>query len=169
MALQQWALPHLQELLPLEESQLEQVLEYTGGLPDSEAAQHLENLLGDSPQSLQFIASYLERRAEQSQSSVKGLSNGDSGVKTTSHEGGGSADIRLAAGSSQAPKQHATDVTSPPPAYYATQPGRPSATAGSSSFPPRYHTNPVIEAGQVRARDEVSSGSYHTSSLSHDT
>src|SRR5437773_7189827 len=42
----------LAKLLPLPEQELEQVLEYASTLSKAEAAGHLSNLLGDSPQAV---------------------------------------------------------------------------------------------------------------------
>jgi len=41
MALEQWAIPELAQLLPLDEAELHQLLTYTNTLPDQEATQHL--------------------------------------------------------------------------------------------------------------------------------
>ena len=52
----------LRELLPLSDSVLEQIISYASGFDDAEAAQHLENLLGISPKSLEFISYFLDAR-----------------------------------------------------------------------------------------------------------
>jgi hypothetical protein len=62
MALANWALPQLSKLLPLDEDSLKQIISYTESLPNREAADHLQNLLGDSPQALEFITSFNNRR-----------------------------------------------------------------------------------------------------------
>jgi hypothetical protein len=62
MDLSTWALPQLSKLLPLDEESLTQVITYTESLPNREAAEHLQNLLGDSPQALEFITSFNNRR-----------------------------------------------------------------------------------------------------------
>jgi hypothetical protein len=62
MDLSGWALPQLSKLLPLDDESLKQVLSYTETLPNREAADHLQNLLGDSPQALEFITSFNNRR-----------------------------------------------------------------------------------------------------------
>ncbi|KAK4569586.1 hypothetical protein LTR86_003349 [Recurvomyces mirabilis] len=61
-ALQQWALPRMQQLLPLDDDSLKQILQYTESLPKDAAAEHLKNLLGDEPKSLEFISSFNMRR-----------------------------------------------------------------------------------------------------------
>ena len=61
-ALETWAVPRLQQLLPLDEDSLKQIITYTDTLPKSVAAEHLKNLLGDSPQAFEFISSFNTRR-----------------------------------------------------------------------------------------------------------
>jgi hypothetical protein len=62
MSLQDWALPQLSKLLPLDDQSLKEVISYTLSLPNNEAADHLQNFLGDSPQALEFITSFNNRR-----------------------------------------------------------------------------------------------------------
>ncbi|KAJ5637001.1 hypothetical protein N7490_006880 [Penicillium lividum] len=57
-----WALPRLSQLLPLDEESLKQILDYSAGLPKDACADHLKNLLGDSPAALEFITSFNARR-----------------------------------------------------------------------------------------------------------
>ena len=60
--LEQWALPRLQQLLPLDDESLKQVIQYTDTLPKDAAAEHLKNLLGDDAKALEFISSFNLRR-----------------------------------------------------------------------------------------------------------
>ena len=62
MALESWALPQLSRLLPLDEDSLKQIISFTDSLPKDAAADHLKELLGDSPQALEFITSFNSRR-----------------------------------------------------------------------------------------------------------
>ncbi|TKA22107.1 hypothetical protein B0A50_08361 [Salinomyces thailandicus] len=62
MALEQWALPRLQQLLPIDDDSLKQVIRYTDTLPKDAAAEHLKNLLGDDGKALEFISSFSLRR-----------------------------------------------------------------------------------------------------------
>ncbi|RHZ51099.1 hypothetical protein CDV55_100426 [Aspergillus turcosus] len=57
-----WAVPRLAQLLPLDEESLTQIITYSAGLPKEEGAEHLKNLLGDSPAAFEFIASFSARR-----------------------------------------------------------------------------------------------------------
>ncbi|KAL2017333.1 hypothetical protein VTK56DRAFT_2306 [Thermocarpiscus australiensis] len=52
------------QLLPLPDDGLEQVLEYASTLSKAEAAEHFTNLLGDSPQVIEFISTFNSRRAD---------------------------------------------------------------------------------------------------------
>ncbi|KAH7065042.1 hypothetical protein B0J12DRAFT_638941 [Macrophomina phaseolina] len=58
-----WALPQLERLLPLDEESLKQILTYSDTLSPDAAADHLKNLLGDSPQALEFITNFNSRRS----------------------------------------------------------------------------------------------------------
>ncbi|KAF1997940.1 C2HC5 finger protein-like protein [Amniculicola lignicola CBS 123094] len=62
MDLSNWALPQLAKLLPLDEDSLKQIISSTESLPNEKAAEHLQSLLGDSPQALEFITSFNNRR-----------------------------------------------------------------------------------------------------------
>lgn len=61
-SLETWAVPRLQQLLPLDEDSLKQIITYTDTLPKDVAAEHLKNMLGDSPQAFEFISSFNMRR-----------------------------------------------------------------------------------------------------------
>ncbi|KAG7288313.1 hypothetical protein NEMBOFW57_007844 [Staphylotrichum longicolle] len=52
------------QLLPLPDDGLQQVLEYAATLSKAEAAEHFSNMLGDSPQVVDFISTFNARRAE---------------------------------------------------------------------------------------------------------
>lgn len=56
------SLSQLSQLLPLPNEELQQVLDYASTLSKPEAAEHLGNLLGDSPQAVEFISSFNARR-----------------------------------------------------------------------------------------------------------
>ena len=57
-----WAASQLSNLLSLDNASLKQILDYTSTLSKDGAAEHLKNLLGDSPKALEFISSYNARR-----------------------------------------------------------------------------------------------------------
>lgn len=52
------------QLLPLPDDGLQQVLEYAATLSKEEAAEHFSNMLGDSPQVIEFISTFNSRRAD---------------------------------------------------------------------------------------------------------
>ncbi|PSS16752.1 hypothetical protein M430DRAFT_35428 [Amorphotheca resinae ATCC 22711] len=56
------SLAQLSRLLPLPESELQQVLDYAATLSPQDAADHFNNLLGESAQSIEFISSFNSRR-----------------------------------------------------------------------------------------------------------
>ncbi|KAJ5890287.1 hypothetical protein N7504_011097 [Penicillium tannophilum] len=64
-----WALPRLSQLLPLDEESLKQIVDYSAGLTKDDCADHLKNLLGDSPTALEFITSFNARRDTRSATS----------------------------------------------------------------------------------------------------
>ncbi|KAK9242633.1 hypothetical protein V1506DRAFT_562735 [Lipomyces tetrasporus] len=117
MALEQWALPQLSELLPLDQESLKQIIVYTDALPDAKADVHLRGLLGDSPQALEFIASFNKHRPAAAVAKSKQASDSKDSERVND-----SMDKEL--------------PTYAPPSHR------------------RPHTNPVIEAGHIRARDE---------------
>lgn len=57
-----WALPRLSKILPIDDESLKEIVTYTASLSKEAAAEHLKNLLGDSPQALEFISSFNSRR-----------------------------------------------------------------------------------------------------------
>lgn len=62
MASSAWALSQISRILPLDEVSLQQILDYASAVSKDEAADHLKNILGDSPQALEFISSFNSRR-----------------------------------------------------------------------------------------------------------
>ena len=145
MTLVQWALPQLTELLPLDEESLKEIIVYTDTLPDAEAVTHLMGLLGESPKASEFITSFNARRSDLAAEKSKQPSDDKpSDVKPS--------DVKQ------------RDVKEMPPAYappsypvapQSSSPSYPVAPQSTSMFLGRLHTNPVIEAANVRARDEV--------------
>ena len=63
-ALVSWASPRLARLLPLDDQSLGEILQYSASLSKAEGAEHLKDLLGDSPQALEFISSFNARRQD---------------------------------------------------------------------------------------------------------
>ncbi|KAF7122677.1 hypothetical protein CNMCM5793_000787 [Aspergillus hiratsukae] len=71
-----WAVPRLAQLLPLDEESLTQIITYSAGLPKEEGAEHLKNLLGDSPAAFEFISSFSARRDSPGRSTVPSPARG---------------------------------------------------------------------------------------------
>jgi hypothetical protein len=77
------SLAQLSKLLPLLEPDLQQVLDYAATLSKQGAADHFNNLLGESPQSIEFISSFNSRRqgpGSSSKAQATPASNETSGV-----------------------------------------------------------------------------------------
>ena len=85
MSLERWALPQLSRILPLDNDSLKQILLYTEKLSAEAAAQHLKELIGDSSQALEFIASFNSRRRSESDKFAK--PSGDASENTNSKSG----------------------------------------------------------------------------------
>lgn len=177
----QW-LPKLRQLLPLDDSELTQIIEYTAKLPadkDDEAKAHLEGLLGDSPDATAFISEFVKHRSDvaaappQSQSQTNGTSSTDSnggpptyapppgpppGRAPATHPNGSAHAPAHVPTNSGAPPSGPNPDNAPPPSYYAP-PGSSMPIASSSNsnnvfgFTNR-HTNAIIQASNIRARDE---------------
>jgi hypothetical protein len=160
MELREWELQQqLSTILPLEEAELTQILDHVNRLSTPEATGYFNDLLGDSPEALKFIAAYHDAR-------INTGADGDLGeVKSESHRSGQPSSeavpevTRVESGSgaqsttisNEKGDKWRAPTTAEPPAY-APPPGRPPQPARA---PIRLHTNPVIEAGDVRAQDEV--------------
>ena len=83
--LEQWALPRLQQLLPLDDDSLKQVVQYADSLPKDAAAEHLKNLLGDDARALEFISSFNLRRKDAPASSSSSSSSTTQPTPPTNH------------------------------------------------------------------------------------
>jgi hypothetical protein len=64
------SLGQLSKLLPLPEGELQQVLDYAATLSKKGAADHFNNLLGESPQSIEFISSFNSSRKDPASAST---------------------------------------------------------------------------------------------------
>jgi len=58
------SISQLSRLLPLPEPELQQVLDYAATLSKNEAVEHFTNLLGDSPQAVDFISKFNSHRVD---------------------------------------------------------------------------------------------------------
>lgn len=137
MSLQQWALPRLAPLLQADNDALIQVIDHAATLSDDEADKHLRSLLGDSPEAIEFTNGFIKHRSIME---MKPRSDGPAAPSTDKSH-------------TRADSKAATPVYAPPPGPPPSD-TRPRVHAVAPRRRP--HTNPVIEAGEVRARDEVS-------------
>lgn len=168
MALQQWAIPELSPLLPLDESELKQIVDYASTLSDAEAARHFGELLGDSPEALRFITSFNEQRGEvtagmsQPVADSKGHQfappsypppSGNKPTYSNDTKQNGIGDAAGLGSGSGGPQHNGGNKQGPPPSY-APPAGAPPVN-GTSRTVAHHHTNQVIEAAKVRAKDEV--------------
>ncbi|KAK5131786.1 hypothetical protein LTR08_000541 [Meristemomyces frigidus] len=177
MALQSWSLSQLSSLLPLPEDELKQILSYTDTLPDAEVTKHLGDLLGnEDPHAQVFIKSYIERRAAMNAGTSKQASASQAGQYAPppgpppSHSR--AAEPTASSDSKQGPRvatsndtksdfkadakeqQRNGSTSDHPPAYAPPSMPPPADVATSSMAAVNHHTNAVIEAAKVRARDE---------------
>lgn len=102
------SLAQLSNLLPLEESDLKQVLDYASTLSKVEAADHFKNLLGDSPQALEFISSFNARR--QAPAAPPQAQSSSSAAATSTRE-----DIDAVPKSKRQPKKKKAPLHTPQP------------------------------------------------------
>ncbi|KAI1079242.1 zf-C2HC5-domain-containing protein [Whalleya microplaca] len=58
------SISQLSRLLPLPDDELKQVLDFAATLSNAEAAEHFRNLLGDSPEAVDFIATFNSKRQQ---------------------------------------------------------------------------------------------------------
>lgn len=157
MDLHQWALPEMAKLLPLDEESLGEIITYTKGLPDEQAAEHFRNILGDTPQSLDFIGGFVARKlASENTDFVSNADNYNAQLDTFSSEYStikNDTDTKAPpyhdAGHAGAPMSSSSNTSIYAPPAHAPPPGRVTAALRKP------HTNSVIEAARIRARDEV--------------
>lgn len=85
-----WGVPRLAQLLPLDEESLQQILTYSASLSKEASAEHLKNLLGDTPAVFEFIASFNSRREVQDPPapSTANTANRSNTGKNTAKRGG---------------------------------------------------------------------------------
>lgn len=62
MSSSKWAVTQISHILPLDEASLQQIIDYSSTLSKDAVADHLKDLLGDSPKALEFISSFNSRR-----------------------------------------------------------------------------------------------------------
>lgn len=84
--LEVWALPRLQQLLPLDEESLRQMVQYADTLPKDAAAEHLKDLLGDDGKALEFISAFNLRRPNAPAGATSQTSGSAASARPTNHD-----------------------------------------------------------------------------------
>ncbi|KAI8956486.1 zf-C2HC5-domain-containing protein [Daldinia sp. FL1419] len=98
------SISQLSRLLPLPDGELKQIIDYAATLSKSEAAKHFRNLLGESPEAVDFIASFNSKRQDPKASTASSASSGRS-----------SSRIEPVPKSTRAPKKPKTQLHTPAP------------------------------------------------------
>ncbi|OQN97866.1 hypothetical protein B0A48_16177 [Cryoendolithus antarcticus] len=148
MAVSQTSVQALGNILPLEQHERERILSYARTLPKDDAAAHLQQLLGDSPEAVKFIADFNATQTSSNQGATHHDQKSHVDVKSS---------LGPAASNDAPPPMYAPPPGLPPPANGAASNGKAGAArtgSGSNRMTGRKHTNPVIEAAYLRAQDE---------------
>ncbi|QIX01677.1 hypothetical protein AMS68_007194 [Peltaster fructicola] len=133
-------LQRLQALLPLEENELKQVLDYSATLPSDAAKTHLQELLGDGPEAAQFIDDFQHRQTETSLAdSMKNTHIYDTDVKTGN--GIPASDVKSSQDRKTLPS------TAPPAQQHAS-------SSNQQQYSQRVWVNGVSHMANIRAADE---------------
>ncbi|KAJ5092601.1 hypothetical protein NUU61_007471 [Penicillium alfredii] len=150
-----WGVPRLSQLLPLDEESLSQVIEYAASLSKEACADHLKNLLGDSPAALEFIASFNTRR------NTRPPTQSGQGEKDRGRKGKKKAPLHSAGpprrpdnygdvGGAYLKAEHEEDYMTTSKPSQATGPSRhESSSRGSSPMPAPASKPPPSAAGPV--------------------
>lgn len=135
----------LRDLLSLDDADLCQIIAYTNELNDTQATQHLEDLLGCSSKSSGFISNYLKQR-HLLETEPRSKSSTDHEKRQT-----GQAFAKADAFQKALPDDN-NSVNNPPPYQHDRQP---QFVMRSSEYAVSDHTNNLIKASRLRAIDEV--------------
>lgn len=154
----------LSELLPLSDGELEQIISHASELDDAEVAQHLGSLLGDSPKSLEFISYILDARTTLSvRQDVQVGESSSSSTTDSAHKNNKTEVLPRTIDDAMNGSQSVTgDLDSKvidqisghqPPPYAAISESQTARRI--NQYTSTQHTNDLIEASKIRARDEV--------------
>ncbi|KAJ2894288.1 hypothetical protein MKZ38_007745 [Zalerion maritima] len=138
------SLAQLSRLLPLPDEELQQVLDYAKTLSKPEAADHFGNLLGESPDAVEFISSFNSRRQDPSGSSTStpaltaAISSRNTAIAPAPRGRGGKRKKKFSI-HTPAPRQISQVAPAPGAAYNKKDqhvdymPGRPSQATSSNN------------------------------------
>ncbi|KAK3306344.1 uncharacterized protein B0T15DRAFT_527006 [Chaetomium strumarium] len=104
------------QLLPLPDDGLQQVLEYAATLSKAEAAEHFSNMLGDSPQVVEFISNFNARRAEPTPRSAPARTT----ATATATSSGQNSEADSVPKPRRGPKKKKAPLHTPPPRQVAS-------------------------------------------------
>ncbi|KAK2002984.1 zf-C2HC5-domain-containing protein [Colletotrichum falcatum] len=138
------SLAQLSRLLPLPEEELKQVLDYAATLSKTEAAEHFNNLLGDSPQAVDFISSFNSRRQDIKPTAPTPVSTSSSTSAPTSAPKGSRGQKKKKQSNLHTPAARQIDAAPPPGTSYnkkdqqeeyygGKKPNQPAESSGSVS------------------------------------
>jgi hypothetical protein len=190
MSVEQQALSKLQAMLPdMDEPSFHELVQYSQTLTVPEAAENWRSMLGDSPQANDFITDYSRLWSPPNNGASSATPSGDfkdpagprdtlwapAGASAPPAPGSASQFAEQTAPPPSGPKSQFIDQLTNPPGYGYFPAASPSASAHAQTYAPpahapptrnvinalrKQHTNAVIEAGQLRARDEVTMQNY---------
>ncbi|KAI9668681.1 MAG: hypothetical protein M1829_005294 [Trizodia sp. TS-e1964] len=154
-----WALPRLSRILPLPDTELAPVLDYTLTLSKQEAGEYLKNFLGDSPQALEFISSFNSRRGCEGNGKGGGQRGNNRGRKGEAkqspnpvHHGPNSSSQKQASNSTKMYGDEHDDGYSCLPGGQISGAASTSLSAGPANVPkqpPPKHKNPPSASGAL--------------------
>ncbi|KAK4183957.1 hypothetical protein QBC35DRAFT_506950 [Podospora australis] len=114
------------QLLPMPDDGLQQVLEYASTLSKAEAAEHFSNMLGDSPQVIEFISTFNARRSEPTKAPPTRAPPARAAPTTSAPNSGPNSEIDAVLKHRRAPQKKKANLQPPPPrqvASFALGPG----------------------------------------------
>lgn len=132
----------LAAVLPIDEDGSAQILSHANNISLEDACSYLYDLLGDSEEVMSFLDKYRKARASRELTAPQGDGKNQSKTMLRTQR----PDSKILSDTDRSSMTPSKDTSAP--RNYDPPPGLP---------PVHQHTNPVIEAGRVRARDEVSS------------
>ncbi|KAK4205007.1 hypothetical protein QBC40DRAFT_65295 [Triangularia verruculosa] len=111
------------QLLPMPDDGLQQVLEYAASLSKQEAAEHFSNMLGDSPQVIEFISTFNARRSDPKAPAPPRAAPPSSSTSTVQNSAQNSAqnsEIDGVPKNRRGPKKKKANIHTPPPRQVAS-------------------------------------------------
>ncbi|KAK3991077.1 hypothetical protein QBC44DRAFT_324186 [Cladorrhinum sp. PSN332] len=114
------------QLLPMPDDGLQQVLEYAATLSKAEAAEHFSNMLGDSPQVIEFISTFNARRSDPKPAPVPAPTPAPARAPATAPSSAQNSEVEGVPKNRRGPKKKKAAIHALPPrqvASFALAPG----------------------------------------------